>query len=194
MDGEEFETLPQTLMETTGKFADLCQQGQDEQACRQTLAKAARSLRLPTIEVFCYIEHDPAADLARRLQETAAAQGISYIPAFWEAAGSNDGSVVTWRQFQMAEAEHARACEQQITAQQRMLGWTLQMASAGGALVDRIDSFSRTPEAWLPAADLLLLSLRFSTIVGEELPDQRVPRNAEQLNVDLLSETVKWTV
>jgi hypothetical protein len=190
---DEFEMLASMLMETTGKLADLCARGQDAQAGRQTLAVTARALRLPAIEALCFIEHAPVTDFARRLRETAAAQGVSYDPAFQEAAGSTDGSAVTWRQFQIAEAEHALACEPQLTGQQRLLDWTLRMAVAGGTLVTRIGPFARAAEeSWLPAADLLL-SLRFSTVVGEELPGQRVPRDNAQLDVDLLSETVSWT-
>lgn len=188
---EAFEMLVSMLVETVGKLADLCEQGQDEEAVRQTLARAADSLRLPVIEVICSLEHDPVADAARRLRETAAERGASYAPGFLAAAES-DESEVTWRELQIAEAEHALACEPQLTAEQRMLRWTLRLASAAGALVERIQRFQGAEEAWLPATDLLLLSLKFSTVAGDELPEQRVPRDSAQLDVDLCSETTSW--
>jgi hypothetical protein len=188
---EEFEMLVSMLVETTGKLADLCEHAPDEEAVRQTLARAADSMRLPIIEVICSLEHDPVAEAARRLQETATERGTSYVPAILATAES-DESEVTWRELQIAEAEHALACEPQLTAEQRMLRWTLRMASAAGALVERIQGFQGSEEAWKPATDLLLLSLKFSTVAGDELPDQRVPRDSAQLDVDLCSETTSW--
>jgi hypothetical protein len=130
------------------------------------------------------------ADCAERLQETAHEHGVDFVVDFVDRAGPEDqDEVVSWRELQIAEAAHDRACNpgsSAIASPEQMQRYALRLAVVAGSIADEDD-------AWRPQTDLLLLAVRLVSAAAEELPDMPVPRNSSQLDSALGEENSPYS-
>lgn len=168
-----------SLMRVCGDLAQRCLNAKrDVEGDRRAFRFAGRSLRLNGTELICAIGHNPLEDCAGRLRETASEKGVSYTPAFGQEA--NRDVLPSWRDLQLAEAEHQRLCDLEIAGlplQQQMCRYAISLTAIAGAVAQAVESYAVEDESWRAFVDLLLISLRFSTIAGESLTDHPVPRS-----------------
>ncbi len=157
----------------------------------KTLIKVGHSIGQQAQFMCGETERDMVADCATRLQETAQERGVSYTAGFADRADPDKRDVlVSWRDLQLAEAAHERACNpdpQEIAPREQMLRFTTRLARIAGRI-------SIGNETWRPQTDLLLLGVRLINAAGEELPDRPVPRNADQLDAALGGRSTYYTL
>lgn len=174
-----------TLMGATRDLAARYEQPGEQEEYTKTLADVAESLGLHALLLCSEEGRDVVADCATRLQETAREHGVSYAVDFADRARPDDrDALVTWRELQIAEAAHDRACDpdsQDVAPREQLLRCTLRLASVAGRIADDSCLFT-TDELWRPPIDLLLLTLRLFSAAGKELPDRPIPRNDSQLD------------
>lgn len=99
------------LIRAMRDLAARCEQPDDQEQNTKTLADVPDLLGLQTLVLCGEGGRDVVADCATRLQETAGERGISYVVDFADRAGTeNRDAPVTWRELQLAQAAHDRAC------------------------------------------------------------------------------------
>ncbi len=166
------------------------EQAEDPAENAKTLSRVADTLGLHALLLCSERGRDVIADCAVRLQETAQEHGIDFSVDFADRAGPEDhDAVVSWRELQIAEAAHDRACNpdsQAIAPQEQMRRYALRLVAVAGSIADE-------NEDWRPHTDLMLFALRLVSAAKEELSDRPVPRNASQLDSALGEETSPYS-
>lgn len=185
---EEEAALFELLIRATHDLAARCEQPGTQEENAGALREVARSIGLQAQLLSAEEHRDVVADCAVRLRETAQERGVSYAVDFADRAGPD--VAVSWRELQIAEAAHDRACNpdsQALAPREQTVRHTLRMAAIAGGIADGKD-------VWRPLADMLLLAVRLVSAVGEEMPDRPIPRSASQLDSALGEEmTPYWT-
>lgn len=159
----------------------------------KALADASDSLRLDALTLLCEGERDVASDCAARMQEIASEHGVSFAASFADRAVP-DGDAVSWRELQLAQEELSRACDKShasIGPSEQMCRHARRLAVIAGYVTGKLD-IEPCEDPWRPYVDLLLLTVRFMSAAGKQLPELLIPRNARDLDQAMAEESNRF--
>ena len=145
---------------------------------RDWITAAARTLRRVAMEIAADEKIDLLGHYAARLSQ------IERLNVLWTIGDCDGGRLVqdstTWRSLQLAQVEHDRRFHPDVMGLSKMdqlRHYSFHLAKLTGAVAELVADVGDQEAFWrrrLP--DLVLFGIKLSTVVGERLSDDPLPR------------------